>query len=312
MSSRVLLLLAFRLVIVLQFLLPAVVSGVEQDDFAQVLATVNGQSITHGEVEALVKMRLGNRPHSDLHAKKAREYALEHLIDRRVIYDFLIEKGYAPGKNRLQLEIDRSEEELKSAGQSLNEVLRERRMTMDHFRFEAAWRLGWQAYLEQRLTDDVLERFFNERRRRFDGTELRVAQLFQKTTPDHLEQTKRALAQIRTEVLAGDRNWDDAVSQHSVAPSKERQGEVGWIGFDGPMSPEFTRAAFELKAGEISKPVTSSFGVHLIRCLDVRVGTLGFRDAYQSVRDAAMKERFRLLADHQRPQVTVKRISANK
>jgi len=49
------------------------------------------------------------------------------------------------------------------------------------------------------------------------------------------------------------------------ASAKTNRGELGWFG-TGKMDPDFTKAAFALKSvGDISEPVKSRFGYHLIR-----------------------------------------------
>ena len=50
--------------------------------------------------------------------------------------------------------------------------------------------------------------------------------------------------------------------------SKDKGGDLGTFG-EGAMVPEFQKAAFAMKAGELSEPVVTSFGVHLIRVEDV-------------------------------------------
>lgn len=51
--------------------------------------------------------------------------------------------------------------------------------------------------------------------------------------------------------------------------SAEKSGELGWFSA-GSMVPEFENAAFEMKKGEISKPIKSDFGYHIIKLEDKR------------------------------------------
>ena len=51
--------------------------------------------------------------------------------------------------------------------------------------------------------------------------------------------------------------------------SAEAGGELGWFGPD-KMVPEFTKAAYALKKGEISEPVKTSYGYHIIKLEDER------------------------------------------
>lgn len=57
--------------------------------------------------------------------------------------------------------------------------------------------------------------------------------------------------------------FEDLALKHSKCPSRERGGDLGEFR-RGRMVPEFEEAAFGLDVGEISGPVRTKFGYHLI------------------------------------------------
>ena len=65
--------------------------------------------------------------------------------------------------------------------------------------------------------------------------------------------------------------FEDLAKQYSLDGSKEYGGDLGY--FTAPeMVPEFSKAAFALKPGELSAPVKTDFGWHIIRLEDRKMG----------------------------------------
>ena len=81
--------------------------------------------------------------------------------------------------------------------------------------------------------------------------------------------TEQEAKDIRAEILQGTTkkeifdNFMNAAKKYSKCPSGKSGGILGWFG-KGDMVPEFEKAAFSLPLGEVSEPVKTQFGWHLI------------------------------------------------
>ncbi len=64
--------------------------------------------------------------------------------------------------------------------------------------------------------------------------------------------------------IEGGASFADMAREHSSCPSSNSGGSLGSFG-RGMMVPPFEEAAFALEVGEVSGPVTTNFGVHLIQ-----------------------------------------------
>jgi foldase protein PrsA len=66
------------------------------------------------------------------------------------------------------------------------------------------------------------------------------------------------------EKLKNGAKFEDLAKMFSECPSKKLGGDLGWFA-KGAMVPEFEQAVQKLKVGEISQPVKTQFGWHLIK-----------------------------------------------
>ena len=71
-------------------------------------------------------------------------------------------------------------------------------------------------------------------------------------------------AQDLLKKLQAGESFEDLAKKFSRCPSSRQGGDLGSFG-RGQMVQPFEEAAFALKAGEISQPVRTQFGYHLIK-----------------------------------------------
>ena len=85
-----------------------------------------------------------------------------------------------------------------------------------------------------------------------------------KMKASHILVEKFSKAQeLYEDIQAGD-NFEQLARQHSTCPSKKRGGNLGEFG-KGDMVSEFWNATAKLNIGEISSPVKSIYGYHIIK-----------------------------------------------
>ena len=83
-----------------------------------------------------------------------------------------------------------------------------------------------------------------------------------------LVKTANEAMQIKKEIDNGG-DFEYYARLYSICPSGQRGGDLGYFG-RGQMVPEFENKAFSLPVGEVSNPVFSPFGWHLIKVTDRR------------------------------------------
>lgn len=293
------------LILLLTFLFDMSAS-VAQDE-SRFAACVGEVKISEARVQRHLDRTLGERKVSDEQLEVLKAEALQHLINRELVDHFLSLRNYQVGDSQVQLQVDILTANLDRVEKTLDAYLKEETRTRAELEREIVWKIRWSRYLEKTLTDLVLNNYFDRHRRKFDGTEIRVAQILFRTL-DSTESVNAAMElanKKRAELSEGELTWAKAVEQNSVAASRAKGGEVGWIRYNEPMPREFSQVAFELETDDLAEPFASKFGVHLLKCLEIKPGSADFGDVRQAVVDAATKELFERIANRHQTEIDI-------
>ena len=107
-------------------------------------------------------------------------------------------------------------------------------------------------------------------------------------TPE-IKQAKREIAEKVRQLLAGGKDFAEVAKEFSEDEgSKEKGGDLGWFG-KGRMVKPFEDAAWPLKDNELSAPVESTFGWHVIQKLGQR--DTPFEDVRRELASEVRRER---------------------
>ncbi len=103
------------------------------------------------------------------------------------------------------------------------------------------------------------------------STQVKVSQIVKipEIGKDQKDKTRDELLKIRDRIIKGE-SFEILATLYSQDPgSAQNGGNLGFVG-RGVFQPEFEAAAFKLKEGEISLPVETEFGFHLIQLIERR------------------------------------------
>jgi len=117
------------------------------------------------------------------------------------------------------------------------------------------------AQIEARITDESLRAQYDAMTKDFEGEqEVNARHILVKTEDE---------AKALVEALEGGEDFATLAAEKSTGPSGPNGGSLGWFTRDAMVAP-FAEAAFSMEKGDVSAPVQTQFGWHVIKVEDMR------------------------------------------
>lgn len=230
-----------------------------------ILAKVNGMAITSADIDKeLAAMGPNGQQYNN---PEGREALLEQLINKKL---FLADAA----KNLYEYDAV-----FKAELQKIKEDL------LANFAIT-------KAVENVKVTDEEAKKFYDENKATLLSGETVSASHILVDSEDKANE-------ILKDITDGKISFEDAAKEHSSCPSSQNGGSLGEFG-RGQMVPEFDSAVFSMKEGEITGPVKTQFGYHLIK--------LNSKNEAKEIAFEEIKEQIkaRLLNDKQRAAYTSK------
>jgi len=245
-----------------------------------VVATVEGQDIKKEELEAALTAALARQgiPADQLPGdQKAQGYRMllndlitEKLVTKRSAQIEVKDEDIAAQFEQFRTRFGTAEafeEQMKQSGQSVDKIKTDIRAYLK----QQNW-VQEQVKDAPKATDADAEEYFTKNPNDFKKPEqVRASHILVAVPADATEEQvgeKKKLAYAITVRVKGGEAFDKLAAELSEDPSaKQNSGDLNFFTRE-QMVPEFANAAFGMQKGEISAPVKSQFGFHIIQLTD--------------------------------------------
>ena len=264
-------------------------------ELPEVVATVNGQNITKQQLQDLFNAAIQSSGSKvgDLNAQQQLGGYTQLLQD--LIMDKLVAEAASTEKVS---DADVDAELAKIKGQfpdekAFQDQIAQAGMTPEKLKENIRTGLQQSRWMKSQVkttdvTDDQAKTFYESNIKEFEQPQTVKAShiLFMvdpDASPDVVKQKEEAAAKAAERAAAGE-DFTKLAKELSEEPgASESGGDLGFFPKDR-MVPEFAEAAFAQKVGDISKPVKTQFGWHVIKVTDKKeAGTVPFDQVKEQV-----------------------------
>ncbi len=242
----------------------------------QVVATVNGTPITRGELINLLE----RVPLPPADQEQTYQLGIQIIANNMLIKQFLTRGRIAVTDAEMNAKIAEIENDIKSKqGRDLKTVLAEANSSIEDLKKQIAPQLGWDKYINAVATDAALKKFADDNKDMFSRATVKASHILiavpEDATPAVKEAAKKKLLAIKAEIDGGKITFADAANKYSEDTANKTSpngGDLGYFVRKGQFIERFAATAFSMQKGQISAPLETDYGLHLIFVTDRKPG----------------------------------------
>ena len=257
----------------------------------EVVAIVNGEEIFRKELDR----RLGVFKRLKQEVTRADKIGVINQLATKVLLKQFIEgQNIEVSGGEIQGELEKIEHMLRSnpnySNKSLVEILKPMGSSIGELKDEIRRTLALGKYLDNRVDEEDKISYFESNIGVFNGEKVKLSYIFIETTKlktaAELENAKQKIEEAKKEIDNG-ADFAETARKYSTYFTAEKGCDMGFIPRRGSLLPkseveELEEAAFLMEVGEISEPVKTQFGYHIIKVTDKEEG----KDVkYEEVKD---------------------------
>lgn len=282
----------------------------EKEQLKSIIVTVNGKPITQ---EMLVH-RLKNVTNQDPETfNTMKQEIIDQMITDILIEEFIDKQGLIVTPEEIEREIRQIKNTIsdsqKDDAPSLEKILSSIGSDINEFKRSMKYSIALEKYFHKKLDDTALKTYFEENKGVFNGEAVKVSHILIDTrdmkSEKELAQALEQIKNIKKEIEQGG-VFEEIARKYSDCPTAQNGGNLGFIQRKGNFSTSFLDTAFSLKSGQLSGPVQTEYGYHLIKVTEKKEGApVRFEDVREKVRLEALDAEILKLLNHLRQEATI-------
>ncbi len=249
-----------------------------------VVLTIDGTAIMENDVREMMISRYGRQlqqmPPEQLAMvqQQMQQMILTDLISKTLLLNAAEKEGYKATDEDIAKEIEEISKRIPE-GQSFEEFAKSAGVDIKRIKEQIADDTKIRKLIDV-VTKDVekpgeekVKKYYDEHPDEFSQKEMVAASHILLSTQEAADETAIAAVKAEADKLKEQlgkedgKTFEELATAHSDCPSKAQGGSLGEFG-RGQMVPEFEKAAFTQKIGEVGAPIKTQFGYHLIKVTD--------------------------------------------
>lgn len=194
---------------------------------------------------------------------------------KQVLNNMVMEKVLIKNYKVEDKEVDKKFDEMKKQyGDQFDTLLKQQGIKEETLKTGVRAQLAQEKAIEKTITDKELKDNYKP--------EIKAS---------HILVKDEATAKKVKEELGQGKSFEELAKQYSEdTGSKEKGGDLGFFG-PGKMVKEFEEAAYKLKKDEVSEPVKSQFGYHIIKVTDIKEPEKSFEQSKADIKKEIVQKK---------------------
>lgn len=252
----------------------------------RVAAVVNNEVISLSEVEKRAAPDLARVDQETTGPERAQKRAatlrriLDTMIDEKLVDNELKELKVSIGDKEVDAAIDEVKKSYNLNDEQLQQAVTKEGYTLAEYREQMRKQIGRYKLISEKVRKnikvsdaDVQSEYDRMTRSEGEDYEVHIRHILiavpRNASQPQVEQARRKAAALAVEAREPGVNFAELAKKRSEGSSSSDGGDLGFFK-RGTMVPEFERVAFNLKTGEVSDPVRTQFGWHVLKLEEIR------------------------------------------